>query len=46
MDFIERLFHLSPDNGSGLTEAAIAAALFAVVCLFFALRAYRKRRSS
>ena len=46
MDFIERLFHISPDNGSGLTEAAIVAALFAVVCAVFLLRIYRKRRSS
>jgi hypothetical protein len=43
MDFIERLFHISPDNGTGMTEVAILAALFAVVCLFFALRAYRKQ---
>jgi hypothetical protein len=46
MDFIERVFHISPDNGNGLTEAAILAALIAVVCAFFALRSYRKRRSS
>lgn len=46
MDFIERLFHISPDNGSGLTEAAILVALFAVACLFFAWRVYRKRRHS
>jgi hypothetical protein len=44
MDFIEQLFHVSPDNGSGLTEAAIVVALIAVVCLFFASTMYRKRR--
>ena len=46
MDFIERLFQVSPDNGSGMTEAAILVALFAVAGLFFAWRAYRKRRPS
>jgi hypothetical protein len=27
MDFIERIFHLSPDNGDGSLEAAILAVL-------------------
>jgi hypothetical protein len=27
VDFIERLFHISPDGGSGLTEWAILLAL-------------------
>ena len=44
MDFIERLLHIAPDNGSGLTEVAIFAALFAALCL--TIRAYRKRRGS
>jgi hypothetical protein len=47
MDFIERLFHVSPDNGNGLTEAAIIVALFAaVVCLVLVMRIYHKRRPS
>ena len=46
MDFIERLFGISPDNGSGLTEIAIVVALVAVVCLSCVLRAYWKRRTS
>jgi len=28
MDWIERLFHFSPDNGSGATEIAIGVVLF------------------
>ena len=36
MDFIERWFHLSPDNGSGLTEGlfvlAAVAFIAAVAC--------------
>lgn len=43
MDFIERLLHIAPDNGSGLTEVAMFAALFAALCL--TIRAYRNRRS-
>ena len=31
MDFIERLFGISPDGGSGATEAAIALALAVIV---------------
>jgi len=33
MDFIERLFNLSPDGGSGLTETAILIAFVLVVTL-------------
>ena len=46
MDFIERLFGVSPDAGNGLTEVAIVAALFAVVRFYFASKVSRKRRSS
>ena len=47
MDFLERLFHISPDGGTGMTEAAIVFALFAVVSLagYFAWRR-RDRKSS
>jgi hypothetical protein len=31
VDFIERLFHISPDGGSGATEAAYIVAITAVV---------------
>jgi hypothetical protein len=31
VDFIERLFHISPDGGSGATEAAYILAISAVV---------------
>jgi len=30
MDFIERLFHVSPDGGSGLTELLYLVALSAI----------------
>jgi hypothetical protein len=36
MDFIERLFHVSPDNGSGATEimylVAVAALVIVIGC--------------
>ena len=31
MDFIERWFHLSPDNGSGATEALFLLAAVALI---------------
>ena len=31
MDFIERWLHLSPDNGSGLTEALLLLALMTLI---------------
>jgi len=33
MDWIERVFHLSPDGGSGTTEMAVFAAVAAVTLL-------------
>jgi hypothetical protein len=30
VDFIERLFHISPDGGSGATEAAYILAIIAI----------------
>jgi hypothetical protein len=38
MDFIERIFHLAPDGGSGLTEWVIVLACFALACC--SLRAF------
>jgi hypothetical protein len=37
MDFIERLFHISPDGGSGATEAMYILAISAVA-IMLALR--------
>ncbi len=42
MDFIERLFGLSPDNGDGSTEILWLVALTIVVAGFFY---YRRRRA-
>ena len=39
MDFIERWFHLSPDNGSGTTEALF---LLAAVALIIAVAGRRR----
>jgi len=34
MDFIERIFHVSPDGGNGVTELGLAlAAIFIVVVI-------------
>lgn len=41
MDFIERLFGISPDGGNGMTEAMFVAAIAAIVVL----AVYRRRRS-
>jgi hypothetical protein len=38
MDFIERLFNVSPDGGSGLTELLILALPVAACLAAFALR--------
>jgi len=46
MNYIERLFGISPDAGSGLTEVVIMVALFGVLGLAFSLRKYFKRRSA
>lgn len=43
MDFIERIFHLAPDNGSGLLEAAILVAALVIPLAFAMLRTFRKR---
>ncbi|HEY6983683.1 hypothetical protein [Reyranella sp.] len=44
MDFIERLFGLSPDNGDGSTEILWLVALAIVVGVFVYVR--KRRRSS
>ena len=41
MDFIERIFGMAPDGGSGFTEAAILIAAAAVILTVF----WEKRRA-
>jgi hypothetical protein len=41
MDFIERIFHISPDGGTGVLELAIAFAL--LVIPFAAVKVLRKQ---
>jgi hypothetical protein len=44
MDFIERIFGVSPDNGDGSTEAMwIVALLAAIVMVVWAVRRHRRR---
>jgi hypothetical protein len=38
MDFIERWLHISPDGGSGLSEALILAVLIAIGLIVVSLR--------
>jgi hypothetical protein len=42
MDFIERLFHLSPDGGTGATEFSYVLLLVLVLACVYQVRA-RKR---
>jgi len=44
MDFIERMFHIAPDYGSGALEAAILLASLVVPFALAVLRAGRLRR--
>lgn len=45
MDFIERLFHIAPDRGSGLLELAITLTLLLVpTVVVFSRRAKRHVR--
>lgn len=44
MDFIERLFGLSPDNGDGSTEILWLVVLAIVIAGFVYLRRRRKAR--
>ena len=47
MDWIEELFGISPDAGSGTLEALIAGALVAVILgAFFGVRARTTRASA
>ena len=40
MDFIERWLHISPDGGSGLSEALILAVIIAIGLVVVSLRNY------
>jgi hypothetical protein len=42
MDFIERLFHIAPDCGSGMTELAIVSVSAFVPLLVYWLRRARR----
>ena len=46
MDFIEKLFGLSPDNGDGSTELLWLVALAAVIAVAFYVRHRRRSGSS
>jgi hypothetical protein len=43
MDFIEKLFGLSPDNGDGSTEVMWLVALAVAIGVFFYVRAQRRK---
>lgn len=43
MDFIERWLHISPDGGSGLSEALILAVMIAISLVVVSLRNYLPR---
>ena len=43
MDFVERLFHISPDHGTGFTEITICLIFIAIPLLFRAVRNRSKR---
>jgi hypothetical protein len=47
MDFIERLFHVDPDHGTGLLELAILAiaAVIPAVVIFLRKSAHRRALS-
>jgi len=45
MDFIERIFGISPDNGSGTFEASIIILVIMIVgAAYFWHRQYRRRK--
>ncbi len=48
MDWIEQLFHLSPDEGSGSTEILFALVIASIVALAASqfVRRLRRKRSS
>jgi hypothetical protein len=45
VDFIERIFHISPDHGSGALEVTILVTVFAIPIVTVILRKLLKRRT-
>jgi hypothetical protein len=45
MDFIERIFHIAPDYGSGALEATLLLASLAIPFALAVVRASRTRRA-
>jgi len=45
MDFMERVFHMSPDHGSGAFEACIFLVIFLIPLAVTISRTSRKRRA-
>ncbi len=47
MDFIERLFHISPDGGNGVTELAyVLVPLIAALVLYVARQHHLRSRNA
>jgi hypothetical protein len=46
MDFIERIFGISPDGGDGSTEVLIVSAVLAVIVVVFVAKMMRRRADS
>jgi hypothetical protein len=44
MDFIERIFHVAPDGGSGILEFALLFVFMIVPLAFAAVRKMRARK--
>ena len=45
MDFVERIFHVSPDQGSGSYEALLTILVVSIVVAALLTSQVRKRRS-
>lgn len=45
MNFIEGILHMSPDNGTGVWEAAIVLAVLAIPIFRVVLRTFLKQRT-
>jgi len=45
MNFIESILHMSPDNGTGVWEAAICLTVFAIPIFRVVLRTFLKHRT-
>jgi hypothetical protein len=46
LDFFERIFQISPDNGSGVTELVCVTAIFAVVLMLAVHRLHRRSKDT